>query len=110
MLNKELFFKTLNTIEKHNTLTDEFCTILEKMSPACYCDAFIYNEYEELVLEHLSQHFDIDEMETIKYFIYDLHFGKDYEPGCFSSGGKEIDLSSVEKLYEYLQNCEHTKS
>ena len=107
MLNKELFFKTLSTIEKYHNLTNEFCTVLEKMSPACYCDAFIYTEYEELILKYLSQYFDAQEMETIRYFMYDLNFGKDYKPGCVLYEDKEIDLSSIEKLYEYLENYEH---
>ena len=109
MLNKELFLKTLATMEKYNNLTNEFCAVLEKMSPDCYCDAFIYTDYELLLIESLKQYFDVDEMDTILYFIYDLNYGKEYMSNCFLENEKDVDLSSAEKLYEYLERCEKYK-
>ena len=51
-----------------------------------------------------------DDEENIEYFMYDLDFGKDWQPGmvkCLNADtGEEedINLSTVEKLYEYLIN------
>lgn len=42
----------------------------------------------------------------IQYFIYELDYGRKYSDGCVvdTVGGKDIiiDLSSAEKLYDYL--------
>lgn len=39
----------------------------------------------------------------IEYFIYDLNFGKDYAEGCFTEmDGTPIDISTAEKLYDYI--------
>lgn len=39
---------------------------------------------------------------AVSYFVFDLDFGKDYYEGCFMDGERNIDLSSVEKVWEYL--------
>lgn len=44
-----------------------------------------------------------DKGEDIEYFIYDLNWGKEYTPGCVVEGnGMEVDLSSIDTLYDYL--------
>ena len=43
-----------------------------------------------------------DESEWISYWLYDLDFGKQYKKGCVTSNGKNCDISTPEKLYEFL--------
>lgn len=38
----------------------------------------------------------------LDYFIWDLDFGRNWEPGAVIENGKEVVLSSPEGLYEYL--------
>lgn len=41
--------------------------------------------------------------EDIDYFCYELDFGRSYVDGCVTdSDGNPIDLSTAEKLYDYL--------
>ena len=44
-----------------------------------------------------------DAVENIDYFIYELDYGRKYEPGMITDeNGHDIDFSSAEKLYDYL--------
>ena len=44
-----------------------------------------------------------DKDDWIDYFIYDLDYGRKYEPGFVKDEkGKNVDLSSAEKLYDYI--------
>ena len=44
-----------------------------------------------------------DEVEDIDYFIYELDYGRKYEPGMITDkNGADIDFSTAEKLYDYL--------
>jgi hypothetical protein len=44
-----------------------------------------------------------DAVENIDYFIYELDYGRKYEPGMITDkNGADIDFSTAEKLYDYL--------
>ena len=44
-----------------------------------------------------------DAVENIDYYIYELDYGRKYEPGIITDeNGRDIDFSSAEKLYDYL--------
>jgi hypothetical protein len=44
-----------------------------------------------------------DAVENIDYYIYELDYGRKYEPGMITDeNGHDIDFSSAEKLYDYL--------
>ena len=44
-----------------------------------------------------------DAVENVDYFIYELDYGRKYEPGMITDeNGHDIDFSSAEKLYDYL--------
>ena len=50
----------------------------------------------------LMKEFD-DENEWISYFMYDLDYGEDYtKDSVTEKDGTPIDLSTVEKLYDFL--------
>jgi hypothetical protein len=40
--------------------------------------------------------------ETIKYWLWDLEFGTKYTEGCVTVDGVNIDISTVEKLYDFV--------
>lgn len=43
---------------------------------------------------------------VIEYFIYDINFGKNYTPECYTEeDGSPIDISTAEKLYDYIISC-----
>lgn len=48
-----------------------------------------------------------DKYEDINYFCWELDFGKKWKPGCIKDEkGNDINLSTAEKLYDYLKGAE----
>jgi hypothetical protein len=41
-------------------------------------------------------------LNRISYFIYELDFDEKYKDGCVTFDGKNIDISTAGKLYDYL--------
>lgn len=41
-------------------------------------------------------------VENISYFVYELDYGREYREGCVSDKNGNIDISTPEKLYDYL--------
>ena len=56
---------------------------------------------EDIVIRLLSAIFNEPE-DTFEFFIYDMNFGTKYKHGDFKVNGKNIDISSIEKFYDYL--------
>ena len=50
------------------------------------------------LLEKLIQ----DTLGNISYFIYELDYGREYWEGCISDKNGNIDISTPEKLYDFL--------
>ena len=50
------------------------------------------------LLEKLMQ----DSFGNSSYFIYKLDYGREYQEGCFSDKNGNIDISTPEKLYDFL--------
>ena len=64
-------------------------------------------EYTILIPQMLPVHFTLLEKifnnnELIEWWIYEKNFGKDFQKGDLISNGKNIDLSTSEKFYDYL--------
>ena len=43
-----------------------------------------------------------DSFGNISYFIYELDYGREYQEGCVSDKNGNIDISTSEKLYDFL--------
>lgn len=57
--------------------------------------------HEDIVIKLLENMFH--DGDTISWWIYDLDYGTKYEDGCITENdGTIIDLSTPEKLYDYL--------
>lgn len=68
-----------------------------------FCNAAGLQISHENVVVTLLKKLMYDRDEWIEYFIYELDYGRSYEPGMITEAdGTEIDLSSAEKLYNYL--------
>lgn len=104
MISRQYFVEIINKIKEQSELQDEICAVLEKMSPGSYVDAFVYSKYEDLVLKLLKHIFNLGDDDILEYWIYDLEYGKKYEEGCVfdEKTGENIDISTTEKLYDYL--------
>lgn len=100
MLSKESFVKALELLEKKREQEDRFCSILEELAGGhTYCDAFIYSDYEQLVIDLLEEIFN-DNTDLIGYRLSDYYSAND-------DAKKEMlkqtpELESWSTVYDYL--------
>lgn len=104
-LSKEMFVQIMETIKAQF----EHDSKVNKLLSEIFEDGQGYPKTDKLICELTELlKFLLDDEEDIEYFMYDLSFGEDWQPGmikCLNADtGEEedINLSSVEKLYEYL--------
>lgn len=83
---------------------NNLCEALEDMAPGFRCDALVYCGYNTQMVNLLHAGLNLPEnSETLEYWLWDLDFGKKYEPSSFTDeNNKPIDISTVDKLYDYL--------
>ena len=93
----EKFKKYMNAVKKDYDYMDQVSDVLnsdflyENLSGASY------------VLDILSDIFHDGEHDNIGYFVFELNWGKDYEPGdVVTKDGEIIPLGTLEDLYALL--------
>lgn len=102
MLSRETFKEALELMEKKNKHEDALIAALELCSPQEYVNAFIYSEYYDMTLKLLTEGMELGDDDILYYWTIDLEFGTKYEPGCIRYGDDtNIDISTVDKLYDY---------
>ncbi len=103
VLTKEMFCAAINAIK----LQQEQDEINSKKLGKIYINAFpanlIYDNsiLSEMIILLLKELTD-DKFNDINYFIYELDFGKHGDGAITTENGEQIDLSSPEKLFDYL--------
>lgn len=81
------------TRQLRETLDDSFIDFFDGNS--------LFVAHTDLVVKLLENMFNDNDM--ISYWIYELNYGRDYKDGYISDcDGNNIDISTVEKLYDYL--------
>ena len=53
-----------------------------------------------IIVDLLKQ--NLNDTDDIEYFMYELDYGKEWKTGMITVDDIDIDLSSAEKLYDYL--------
>lgn len=107
ILTKEQFKETLEFVFKKREQENNFCNLLEEMSPDFNIPALIYAEYEEKIIHLLEIMFN-DNDEDIAHLIYDLEL-YEYEDKkvpdvcCLTKDGKVL-YNDLDSLYDYLVN------
>ena len=99
MLSKNDFVKYINILKDYNKLQQDLYGISNGAISLFEVESI--NKLESSVLK-LLEYIMEDDCKMIDYWIYELHFGKDYHDGCVTEDDINIDISTVEKLYEYL--------
>jgi len=103
MISKKLFIETIDFIKKKREHESALIEALQLCSPHEYIYAFIYNEYEEQVIKLLHESLGLPKDDgVLEYWLWELNFGKDYTVGCFMDKEKVIDISTADKLYDFL--------
>lgn len=99
---KDLLLFIQDQVKKELT----FMNALESLSPGEYVNAFIYDQYEQKVIELLENMFN-DKSEDIQYFLYELD-AENYDnmivpdEKCPRDKDNKILYNSPETLYDYL--------
>ncbi len=105
MLSKKKFVEIIEKLRKVNDFVDEVNNKARQLDDAIISDFFnassLSISHENIVVELLEEMFNADD--TLSWWLYDLDYGRKYEDGCIQDKeGNNIDLSTVEKLYDYL--------
>lgn len=104
IISKEKFVEIINRLKNYNELQDKIDNLfkdnIENRERDFINAGSICIGHESVVVYLLEKIFDTD---MISYFIYELDYGKKYKAGCvLDENMNEIDLSTPEKLYDYL--------
>lgn len=104
MITKERFVQILRRLENYNKLQEQINSLFDECidnKENDFCNAgSICIGHESVVVELLENMFDTD---MISYWIYELDYGRKYKDGYVLDGeGNIVDLSTLEKLYDYL--------
>lgn len=106
-MSKEKFVEIINEIKTLHKYEEELFELNRKYDSYKYEVDFQFPTLENTVVKLLEEifHCPIDKYvgSDISYFIYDLNFGQNWEPGMIlDENGNDIDFSTSEKLYDYL--------
>ena len=78
---------------------------MRKLSDAVMSDFFnaqsLSISHEDIVVELLEDMFN--DSDLIGWWLYELDYGRKFKMGDLVDNGVEIDLSTSEKLYDYLK-------
>jgi len=102
MITKKQFVAAINALKKQYEQDEECQKAFKVILPSDFISTYPNHHLTNGFVELLANVFN-DEGNWIDYFCYDLNFGKDYKKGCAThKNGKEINLSTSEKLYDFL--------
>ena len=98
MIDKQTFIKIITKLK-------EYMERVSKIEDTLNC-VFNFSTLDDVVVELLEKltNAEVDQVysSTLSWWIYDLNFGKDWEPDSLIVDGESIDLSTAEKLYDFL--------
>lgn len=107
-LTKELFLEVMTEMQA----TDDYEKGLNRYIKGSAADGYIYQPNCVDILGKLLSYFykDVDDIDALSRFCTDLDYGRKYKDDSVKDEfGKNIDLSSAEKLYEYLNRSNRDK-
>ena len=100
MLSKETFIKTINFIQDRADAQHKISRYFsEEFGDSIF---WPYQKYESTLVELLKEIFDDKETEWIDYFIYELDFGRKWQP--FTVYEKDIEGNKVEMPLKNASN------
>ena len=105
-LSKEDFVDIMTRLRDSSDLVDRVDDLFRNSRDSVECDfcngASLQISHEGIVISLLGKILK-DTGDDIGYFIYELDYGRKFEPGMITyQNGRDIDLGSAEKLYDYL--------
>lgn len=104
MISKKYFIEILTFVKNQAKKQEEFIKALESLSPGSYCDCFLFNDYEDHLIDLLHTILN-DKHDDLYYFLYELDWinRDELDKNSFPKDKKgNILYNSLETLYEYL--------
>lgn len=105
MITKMQFVDIINKLKEVNDFVNETNDRARKLSDAVMSDFFnaqsLSISHENIVVELLEDMFN--DSDLIGWWLYELDYGRKFKMGDLVDNGVEIDLSTSEKLYDYLK-------
>ena len=104
ILTKEQFCKIIKRLREYNDLQDKIQQLfrdnidnqeMDFMNAGSICVG-----HETIVVELLENMFK--DKDIISWWIYEQNYGRDFSLGDLEADGVKIDLTTLEKLYDYL--------
>lgn len=104
VITKEMFVKIINSIKKQHELDNNCNVAFGTILPNDYVTGYDYELISNELMSLIKNAFNDNHKDSwIDYFIYDLEFGCKYKEGMIThKDGRFIDLSTSEKLYDFL--------
>lgn len=108
MISKEQFVAILRTLKETDEKEQKLNESMNSMCPEFYTYFYPTWRYKSIIIDLLNQEFYSkmelgDDFSDIVYFVYDLNYGKNWnENSLTENDGTPIDISTAEKLYDYL--------
>ena len=105
MITKQEFIKIINALKETDNICDKVNQIFKESRDSKISDgmnaASLMICHEDIVVKLLEKIFN--DTDTISYWLYELEYGSKYKEGCLrESDGTIVDISTSEKLYDYL--------
>ena len=105
MINKFEFINIINKLKEVNDFVKETNNNARKLHDAIISDFFnassLSISHETIVVKLLENMFD-DRDNMISWWLYENDYGRKFKMGSFSVNNVDIDLTTPEKLYDYL--------
>lgn len=107
-MTKKLFIEALSFLEERSKFQEDLQNLLDEELEEGFNFLYPYTKWENMLVRILEDEFEASfeggqRTDWISYFIYELEFGKKWEPGTITdSDGSDMDLSTSEKLYDFL--------
>lgn len=103
IINKEKFVEIMNRLKNYNDLQEKINELFkgyidDRENDFCNAGSICIG-HESVVVSILEDMFETD---LISWWIYELDYGKEYSPGALLIDGKEIDVSTADKLYDVM--------
>lgn len=105
MISKKKFVEIIGRLRDYNDLQDKIQDLfrdnmdnqeMDFMNAGSICVS-----HESIVVELLKDMFNVKD-DLISWWLYECNYGRDFSLGDLEDNGVEIDLSTPEKLYDYL--------
>ena len=115
MINKTKFVEIINRLKDYYDLQNKIDSLFRDSIENVECDFMnagsICIGHESVVVELLKNIFE-DYSDLIPWWIYEYDYGRSFKMGDITEqNGEEIDLTTAEKLYDYLiKNMEESKN